>query len=105
MSDKRVRYAIDGKRPGSTLHIAGRFVKPHPDGGYLLSQAQKEALTKEGRKLTVVTTVAPPRRVFEVPSEPDPDSRAAKRLAAQKAAAAQVNETTNRAPSKSSAVE
>jgi hypothetical protein len=106
MLTKRARYAIEGKRPGSTLHIAGRFVKPDPDGGYVLSQAQKDALAKEGRKLTPVTGVRaiPVRRITEENAEPDPDSRAGKRLAQQRAAAEKINEQANRAPSKASAV-
>lgn len=99
MADQ-TRYTITGKRPGSTIFIAGRFLKPHEDGGYVLSDAQKKALADQGLKIEEFTGKVAPRRSYDGGTV-NPKSRGAQaRLAEQAAAAAELDGKVNKVPSK-----
>lgn len=46
-----VRYEIEGKRPGTTIHINGHIVRWHVSGGYPFSHEEVAALKKSGAKV------------------------------------------------------
>lgn len=64
-----MRYAIKGARPGTQFFLGGRCVATNPiDGGAVLTDAQREELTKRRYTLVKVDADAPAEIEPQAPS-------------------------------------